>query len=277
MARLIYGHILSNGVRVHYYRTGDEKPPVILLHGNCDNGLCWGNFGLGLEPDYDVVMPDARGHGLSDAPENGYSDSVLAQDVTAMIHELDLVKPAIVGHSMGAQTAAVLAAHHPELVSCIVLEDPPWYADGRSKLADGGSLLPAQMRQQIDNFRQRSLEDLIKQVEYDHPHWNKNEYFQWAKARLQLKTNASKIFAAYPDDKNSWLEITRQIKCPVLLITADPAAGAVVTPEVARVASLPWKKSQVVKILDAGHDIRRDQPDLYQDVVARFLQKFLRK
>ena len=43
MARLLYGHVMARGVRINYYRTGGEKPPVILIHGLAE-------YGLGLEP-----------------------------------------------------------------------------------------------------------------------------------------------------------------------------------------------------------------------------------
>jgi hypothetical protein len=53
MARLFYGSFQSDDARIHYYRTGDLKPPVILLHGFTDNGLCWNQIPLLLELEYD--------------------------------------------------------------------------------------------------------------------------------------------------------------------------------------------------------------------------------
>ena len=58
------GDVITNGVRMHYYRTGDgSKPPLVLCHGFSDSGLCWTPTARALEADYDVVMIDARGHG----------------------------------------------------------------------------------------------------------------------------------------------------------------------------------------------------------------------
>ena len=62
------GDISSNGIRIHYYRTGGvDKPPLILAHGLTDNGLCWTRTAEALMSDFDVVMVDARNHGLSGA------------------------------------------------------------------------------------------------------------------------------------------------------------------------------------------------------------------
>ena len=62
------GDISSNGIRIHYYRTGGvDKPPLILAHGFTDNGLCWTRTAEALMSEFDVVMVDARNHGLSGA------------------------------------------------------------------------------------------------------------------------------------------------------------------------------------------------------------------
>ena len=52
--------ILTNGIRLHYYRTGGDKSPLVLCHGFSDNGLCWTPLARELEADYDVIMVDAR-------------------------------------------------------------------------------------------------------------------------------------------------------------------------------------------------------------------------
>jgi pimeloyl-ACP methyl ester carboxylesterase len=72
MARWVTGCCKANGTELHYLRTGGDKPPVVLLHGLTANGACWTPLARALENDYDVVMPDARGHGRSGKPADGY-------------------------------------------------------------------------------------------------------------------------------------------------------------------------------------------------------------
>src|ERR1700730_9201322 len=74
-----------NGIDVHYLRTGGHKPPIVLLHGLMTNGACWTPLAQALEKDYDVVMPDARGHGNSGAPDHAYLYDDLAADVVSLI------------------------------------------------------------------------------------------------------------------------------------------------------------------------------------------------
>ncbi|MGD0100048.1 MAG: alpha/beta hydrolase, partial [Acidobacteriota bacterium] len=36
------GNVIIDGIKIHYYRSGGKKPPIVLLHGATDDGLCWG-------------------------------------------------------------------------------------------------------------------------------------------------------------------------------------------------------------------------------------------
>jgi len=84
------GTVEANGIRQHYWRTGDgSQPAIVLCHGVTDNGLCWTPVARALENDYDVIMVDARGHGLSDAPEDGYGTEDRADDVAALVRALE--------------------------------------------------------------------------------------------------------------------------------------------------------------------------------------------
>ncbi len=71
MTTWIRGVCETNGIRIHYLRTGGGKPPAVLLHGLMGSGACWTLLARALEGEFDVVMPDARGHGGSTAPHHG--------------------------------------------------------------------------------------------------------------------------------------------------------------------------------------------------------------
>jgi N-formylmaleamate deformylase len=62
MSKWVDGYVTSNNIKIHYYRTGGDKPQVVINHGAGDDGLCWTRVVMELEKDYDVIMPDARGH-----------------------------------------------------------------------------------------------------------------------------------------------------------------------------------------------------------------------
>ena len=41
-------YVTANGIRLHYWRTGGDKPPLVLSHGITDSGLCWNRDGCDI-------------------------------------------------------------------------------------------------------------------------------------------------------------------------------------------------------------------------------------
>lgn len=53
--------VKSNGVRIHYWQTGGEgKPVMIMAHGVTDYGLSWASLAGNLQGDYDIIKYDAK-------------------------------------------------------------------------------------------------------------------------------------------------------------------------------------------------------------------------
>ena len=118
------GYVMANGIRIHYWRTGGNKPVLLMAHGSSDNGLCWTNLAKELVDDYDIILPDARGHGLSDPPRKSDSADAQAEDLAGLIRALKLKKPILMGHSMGSSSVAWFSAKYPDIPGAVILEDP---------------------------------------------------------------------------------------------------------------------------------------------------------
>ena len=264
------GYVTTNGVRLHYTRTGGAKPPVVLAHGVTDNGLCWAPVAAALAPDYDVIMADARGHGLSQATEGGYDPATQADDLAGLIAALGLQKPAVLGHSMGAATALVLAGAHPDVPGAILLEDPPhwwtdWYdtADARDRVGEMRAMAIA--RQQLTRA------ELIAEQREKYPGWSDAELEPWADAKQAVSLHALSVFDRANPKAVDWAATLRRVTCPALLITADPDLGGIVTDETAAALKDLIPQLEVVNVADAGHSIRRDQFSRYMDAIGAFL------
>ncbi len=268
MARLMYGSVQANQVRIQYYRTGDEKPPVVFLHGLADNGLCWSRLALYLEPDYDVVLVDLRGHGLSEAPEMGYSLADHALDVVTLIEELQLVDPVLIGHSLGADIAANIAAEYPDRVSKLILEDPPWLeqpVDENDRNERG-----QQVMTWLEGIRGGTLDEVMAEGRQTYPTWDEVDLVQWAKSKQQAQPQAVKACAATP--RKPWRDVLKNIKCPVLIFRGDVDKGGMVSQQTAdHLAKHLPRGSAIVHIEDAGHNIRRDRFQPVLDIVRKFL------
>ena len=108
----------GDGPAIAYDVAGDG-PPVVFVHGLTSFRQTWEPVTSLLARDFTCVRVDLRGHGESAAaPE--YSMPSLVGDVQAVVEDLSLGEPAIVGHSLGATVAAVYAAaHRARAVACV--------------------------------------------------------------------------------------------------------------------------------------------------------------
>lgn len=268
------GYVEANGIRLHYTRTGGARPPVVLAHGVTDDGHCWTPVAEALAPEYDVVMVDARGHGRSEAPERGYDSATQAADLAGVIRVLGLRRPAVLGHSMGAMTALVLAGTEPDLPGAILLEDPPaWWAAAREGSAADQERL-AGMRAWMMDLKRKTRDELLAGQRVETPGWSEGELGPWADAKLRVSPYVASLFESRPAAAVDWSATLPRIACPALLITGDPERGAIVTEDDAAALRGLVPQVRVTYVPGAGHSIRRDQPARYLEVVRGFLAEW---
>ena len=96
----------GGGLRLHVREWGKaDAPPILMIHGWSQSHLCWAKqYESALADDFRLVAFDLRGHGMSEAPleQEHYTDPRLwADDVQAIIDELRLQRPVLVGWSYG--------------------------------------------------------------------------------------------------------------------------------------------------------------------------------
>lgn len=281
--------IIANGIRQHYYRTGGDKPALVLLHGFSENGLVWSRVARALEDDYDVIMVDARGHGRSDGPEQGYSQEILNQDVAELIRALELEWPVLIGHSNGALTAAQVAAQYPALVLAVVLEDPPWTDVVRLPPTmipnSGGEPWPGYttwrnawvawhkaLRTQTPEERVASWQQFLPPGAQN---WHEEALLAHLEAQAQFNLAVLGYVPPVPSG-SPWRETVERIACSVLLLTGNPARGAGITPELAEKIAATWKMGQLAFFEDAGHfihyELQGEQFDRFINVIKAFLR-----
>jgi len=282
------GTVIANGIHQHYYRTGGDKPSLVLLHGFSENGLCWSRVAKALEQDYDVIMVDARGHGLSSGPETGYSQELLIEDVADLIHELGLQHPGLFGHSNGALTAAQVAATYPELVHAIILEDPPWgeAPTQPSMTASGNEPWPGYtdwynswiawhkaLRSQTPEERVAASHQFLPPGAFK---WLEEELMTHLEAQAQFNLDMLNVVPLIPK-RTPWHETVEHIECPILLLTGNPKLGAIITPQEAEKIAAAWRKGQHVSFAQASHFMHHEMQGEQFDELIRVVEAFLNK
>ncbi len=117
----------TNGITLRYATWGTFSSPartVLLVHGITFNSRSFATVGPALATQgWYVVAPDLRGRGFSAKPPHGYGIPYHVNDLLALGDALGLPTLNLVGHSLGARIALMLAAVHPARVSKLVLVD----------------------------------------------------------------------------------------------------------------------------------------------------------
>ena len=114
-------------ITVHYLYTDpdstEDKSAVVFLHGFSLDHRMWASQVEYFRHLYRVIVPDSRGHGLSDAPRTNYSRANRVQDLLKLLDYLKLNRIHLVGLSMGGVTAIGFALKHPDRLNSLTLVD----------------------------------------------------------------------------------------------------------------------------------------------------------
>lgn len=111
-------------VSLYFERVDGRAPAVVLIHGwCCDRTYFAPQVEHFARQGRAVVALDLRGHGQSDKPEQAYTMPAFADDVAWVCRQLALVRPVLVGHSMGGTIAFDVAARYPSLPGAIAMLD----------------------------------------------------------------------------------------------------------------------------------------------------------
>lgn len=105
---------------------GDESAqPLLLLHGITSSRRTWDWIVPRLSEKYRTIALDFRGHGKSGWAPGDYQPQAYASDAISALEQVARRPAIVMGHSLGAVTAATVAQQRPDLVAALVLEDPP--------------------------------------------------------------------------------------------------------------------------------------------------------
>jgi pimeloyl-ACP methyl ester carboxylesterase/predicted glycosyltransferase len=121
------GYVERDGVRIFYEVYGTGEPTVLLLPTwSIIHSRHWKLQIPYLARHCRVITFDGRGNGRSDRPEapEAYAEAEFAADALAVLDATATEQALVVGFSMGAQRALVLAAGHPERVAGLVFIGP---------------------------------------------------------------------------------------------------------------------------------------------------------
>jgi pimeloyl-ACP methyl ester carboxylesterase len=259
------GYVVANGIRLHYWRTGanTSKPALVLAHGSSDDGLCWTNLAKEIQDGFDIIMFDARGHGLSDPPTPADPPDVQVEDLAGLIKALGLQRPILMGHSMGSASVAQFAAKYPDVPRAVILEDPALVRPATPAATTPPS---ADERRATILSRNNTTEAaLVAGCMKNSPKWGQSECEFWAPSKRRHHPATASIDNSRRPPIS---ELFAKITAPTLILKAD-AQGDLRTQNEEVASRL--RKGKIVHITGAGHNVRRENKAQTLEVLRAFL------
>jgi len=240
-----------------------KAPVVIALHGWTDGGLVYETLAGGLDRQWTVIAPDAPGHGWTPwAPGRAYCLSEAVDHTLQVIEALDRLidRPGpfvLLGHSMGALTAAAVAAQKPSGLVHLVLEEPVTKPARRSGMF--GRLLAVRgrwlLRTSLAKVQALDRDQRMDWVHRANPDWGAAELGPWADTKVEVDLAQLRVGIDWGLPLTTLLE---RVKVPVTLICGTRPGGSEVSPRDIQGFRAAYGGQLDVRRIPAGHNVRRD-------------------
>ena len=122
-----------NDIDMHYRILGSGEP-LLLLHGFGGCGDDWQPFSEVLAKQFQVIIPDLRGHGWSSNAAKSFTHRQSAADVLALLDHLALKRVRAMGISTGGMTLLHVATRQPDRIDAMVLIGATSYFPPQARL-----------------------------------------------------------------------------------------------------------------------------------------------
>jgi pimeloyl-ACP methyl ester carboxylesterase len=233
---------------------GSGRGTAVLLHGMMSLANTWWRIGPALaDRGWDVTALDLAAHGGNRLDRPLDVDALVDSVTSRVAGPVDL----LVGHSMGAATAAALAARG--YARAVVLEDIP---GGRGHLGP-------ELARGVELDASRDRQWLLDRSRREHPGWA-DEDVEYDVVGIE-EADAASVAAGLRGGLSGWdaPALVGGVPVPVLLLAADPAAGSALSGPVRDEVRALLPADRFVE-LPGGHCLHRDLPEQWLAAVDAF-------
>ncbi len=249
-----------NGVKLFYNLEGQGEP-LVLIHGLGLDHNVFDDQVDHFNSSYRVLTYDLRGHGMSDAPETGYSYNHLADDLNELVDHIGLKDIHLVGLSMGGAIAARFVLENPGYARSITFAGS--HIVGYMNFKDWPNVFKAAKKEGCDRARElwkgfRLFHSLIKDaVKYQ----NLTEMVDRFNCNMWTDPNS-------PYDEPDDLKRLEEINIPALITVGKEDLDFYPIAEILN-ARLPNKRFEA---FDCGHLVSYEKSDVFNKTLQDFLK-----
>jgi pimeloyl-ACP methyl ester carboxylesterase len=279
------------GVNLNYAEGPDHGQPLVLLHGGSNRWQGWEEIIDRLAARTHVFAPDLRGHGGSTWTPGHYRLFDFVEDLGVFLRDVVRRPAVLLGHSLGGEVALITAVLHPTLVLAVIDEDGPLSALGaRRAIAPTRPTLLAMRALAGSTLPDEDLIDRVADVPIGFEMGEVMRFGDGIGGDREILAACAETYrhhdptlvdaviefeemhAGYDGD-----ELLPQIRCPAVILQADPVRGGALTDaEVAHAMTL-LHDGRHIRLEGLGHAMHIEDPDRFLGVVLPIIDEFTRR
>ncbi len=262
-----------NGVQYHL-RVEGEGEPVLLLHGFTGSLNTWNTFIQDYKHCFRFISLDLLGHGLTEAPTDRkrYEMQQAAKDIKDLLISLNIESVHLIGYSMGGRLALGFAAYYPEFVQTLILESSsPGLENEDERISRVSS--DAKLAQRIEEYGIERFVDNWENIPLftSQKRLSDKKKTEIRKERLSQTTiglQNSLLGMGTGSQPSFWSEL-KKLDFPVLLLAGELDKKFV---HLALKMQNFLNKGQFETIIDTGHAIHVEEPEIFGRIVSEFIR-----
>ena len=250
------------GVRLWYRDTGGNGVPVVFMHAATGSSRVW-DFQIPAftAAGYRVIAFDRRGFGRTTLAPGGVQPGTAADDLHALMDQLKIDRPHLVGTAAGGFVSVDYALSFPQRLRSLVIansiggvQDEDYLELGRRIRPPAFNALPADVRELGPSYRASNPDGTRRWLELERT--NRSEG-----PPPPAQTMRNRITFA----------LVETIRTPTLLLTGG--ADLYAPPPVMQLFVKRIKGSESVVVPEAGHSTYWEQPEAFNRAVLAFIRK----
>ncbi len=258
--------IKANGIQMNYELSGKKGAPIVVLsHSLASSLVMWNPQRDALNPHFQVLRYDIRGHGGSDAPSGVYTLELLGNDVIKLLDALNINKVHFVGLSIGGMIGQSLALNHADRIRSLAL-------------CDTAPIVPQEAQpiwqERINKVLSKGMEALLDETmeRWFTPAFLRKGSPMLDIIRKQISATSVKGYMGCAEAirKLNYLDRLSEIKMPVLIMVGEDDPGTPVSASEAIHERI--SNSKLVILPSARHLSNMEQANLFNVTLLEFLK-----
>jgi 3-oxoadipate enol-lactonase len=260
--------VFVNGIRLHYVQAG-QGVPLVMVHGYPLDHTLWQSQLDGLSDIAQVIAPDLRGFGQSDAPEGIYTMDAQADDLAALLDALKIERSVVCGLSMGGYIALAFWRKYAARVHGLILVDTRAEADA-----------PAARQARLntaERVRQKGtvfvVEDMLPRLLAEVTRQSRPDVVKFAREMMLRQSSVGVVGALLGmAERPDLMPLLPTINVPTLCVFG---AEDVITPAETegRLLAEAIPNARLVVIPNAGHLSNLEQPEAFNAAAREFIAR----